>query len=84
MLSLLISLFVGALFGVGLSLTTSLHPAVYVLAASVVFLVLYFILMRQVMNKVNYLVESAQKDLMANRAEKAIATIKLTQKKYGP
>jgi predicted Zn-dependent protease len=84
MLSLLISLGVGALFGVGLSLTTSLHPAVYVLAASVVFIVLYFILMRQVMNKVNSLVESAQKDLMANRSEKAIATIKLTQKKYGP
>ena len=84
MLSLLISLVAGALFGVGLSQTTSLHPAVFVLAASVVFMLIYFILMKQVMNKVNTLVESAQKDLMANRPEKAIASIRLAQKKYGP
>lgn len=84
MLSLLISLVVGALFGFGLSLTTSLHPMVYLIAATVVFLVIYFILMRKVMNKVNTLVESAQRDLMANRTEKAVAAIQHAKKKYGP
>lgn len=84
MLSMLISLAVGALFGFGLSLTTSLHPVVYVLAGSAVFMALYFILAKKIMGKVNELVESAQRDLMANRKEKAVATIKTVQKKYGP
>ncbi|MDT8440348.1 MAG: hypothetical protein RQ723_01645 [Desulfuromonadales bacterium] len=82
MLSLLISLVVGALFGVGLSLTTSLHPVVYVIAALIVFMLLYIILMRRVMNRINVLVEGAQRDLMASRPEKAVASLLLAKKKY--
>ncbi|MBW2451530.1 MAG: hypothetical protein JRE16_07345 [Deltaproteobacteria bacterium] len=84
MFSLLISLAVGLLFGFGLSLTTGLHPAVYVVVGSIVFMVLYFILMRKIMKKVSDGVEAAQRDLMANRPEKAVATIKSVQKQYGP
>lgn len=84
MLSLLISLAVGALFGFGLSLTTSLHPVVYVISALIVFMILYILLMRRVMSRINVLVEGAQRDLMANRAEKAVASLLLAKKKYGP
>lgn len=84
MLSLLICLAVGALFGFGLSLTTSLHPVVYVIVSSVVFMILYFLMMRKVMYKLNAMVEGAQKDLMANRPEKAVATLQLAKKKIGP
>ena len=82
MLSLLISLAIGAVFGLGLSYTTSLHPVVYVLSGCVVFMSIYFILMRKIMGKVNEGVEAAQRDLMANRPEKAVAQIQAVQQKY--
>lgn len=82
MLSLLISAAAGLFFGVALNMTTSLHPSAYVIAATIVFAVIYIILVKKIMNKVNEAVESAQRDLMANRAEKAVATIKAVQKKY--
>lgn len=84
MLSLLISLAIGALFGVGLSFTTSLHPAVYALSGSIVFMVIYFLLMRKIMKKVAESVEVSQRDLMANRPEKAVAQILAVKKKYSP
>ncbi len=84
MLSLLISIAAGLLFGVALNMTTSMHPSAYVIAGTIVFAVIYIILVKKIMNKVNVAVESAQRDLMANRGEKAVATITAVQKKYSP
>jgi len=84
MYSSLIALIVGALVGGGLALATSLHPAIAVTVGAVVFALVYVLLMRQVMNKVNALMETAQKDLMANRPEKAIKVLEAAQKQYGP
>ena len=84
MLSLLISLVAGLVFGMALKMTTSPHPAVYVIAGTIVFGVIYMILIRKIMNAINVAVEAAQRDMMANRAEKAVATIEAVQKKYAP
>jgi tetratricopeptide (TPR) repeat protein len=83
MLSVLIALVAGGLLGSALFYTTSLHPAISVAVGSVTFGLIYFLLMKQIMSKVNVLMEAAQKDIMANRAEKAVKTLEAAQKKYG-
>ncbi len=45
---------------------------------------MYAVVLRQVMLKINAAVEGAQKDLAANRTEKAIRIIEDVQKKFGP
>jgi len=82
MLSLLISSAVAALFGVALHLTTSLHPVIPVIAAMVVFTLIYILMLKQVMNRINVAMEAVQKDLMANRPEAAIHKLENMQKKY--
>ena len=82
MLSLLISSAVAILFGVALHLTTSLHPVIPFIAGMVVFTLIYILMLKQVMNRINVAMESVQKDLMANRPEAAIRKLENMQKKY--
>jgi len=83
MLSVLISLAAGAVATV-LLLLTSLHYAFAVILGTLVFAGVYAIVLRQVMLKINTAVEVAQKDLAANRIEKAIRIIEDVQKKFSP
>jgi tetratricopeptide (TPR) repeat protein len=82
MLSLLITLAAGVVATL-LLLLTPLHYAFAVLLGALVFAGAYAILLRQIMLKINAAVEVAQKDLAANRIEKAIRVIEEVQKKYG-
>jgi len=83
MFSLLISLAAGVVATL-LLLLTPLHYAFAVLLGTLVFAGVYAIILRQVMLKINAAVESAQKDLAANRVDKAIRVIEEVQRKYGP
>ncbi len=83
MFSLLISLAAGVVATL-LLLLTPLHYAFAVLLGTLVFAGVYAIVLRQVMLKINAAVESAQKDLAANRTDKAIRVIEEVQRKYGP
>jgi tetratricopeptide (TPR) repeat protein len=83
MLSLLISLAAGAVATV-LLLFTPLHYAFAVIAGTLVFAGVYALVLRQVMLKINTAVEIAQKDLAANRIDKAVRVIEDVQKKFGP
>ncbi len=82
MFSVIISLAVGAVFGVGLFYTTSLHPVVSVIAGTLVFAVVYILMLKQLMKKVNDGMEAAQKDLMANRPERAVILLTEVKNKY--
>lgn len=83
MLSLLISLAAGVVVTL-LLLLTPLHYAFAVIIGAVVFAGIYAIVLRQVMQKINVAVEVAQKDLAANRVEKAVRVIEDVQKKFSP
>ena len=67
-----------------LLLLTPLHYAFAILLGALVFAGVYAVVLRQVMLKINVAVETAQKDLAANRIEKAIRLIEEVQKKYAP
>jgi len=82
MLSVIISLAIAGLFGGALYLTTSLHPVVPVLGGMIVFTIIYILLLKQVMNRVNTSMESVQKDIMANRPDAAIHKLEAMKKKY--
>ena len=82
MFSVLISLVVAAAFGAALFFTTSLHPVVPVIAGLVVFTLIYILLLKQVMKRINDAMEGVQKDIMANRPEAAIHRLETVQKKY--
>jgi len=82
MLSTLIALAVGALFGAALHFTTSLHPVVPAIAGVVVFSVIYVILLKKIMGRINAAMESVQKDIAANRPEAAIHKLEDVKKKY--
>jgi len=82
MLSVLISFAVAALFAGALHLTTSLHPVVPLLAGLIVFTIIYILMLKQVMNRINISMEAVQKDIMANRPEAAILKLENMQKKY--
>lgn len=85
MLSLLISLAAGTVVTVLLLFAfQSLHYAFSILLGTLVFAGVYAVVLRQVMLKINAAVEGAQKDLAANRTEKAIRIIEDVQKKFGP
>jgi tetratricopeptide (TPR) repeat protein len=82
MLSVLISFAVAALFAGALHLTTSLHPVVPLLAGLIVFTIIYILMLKQVMNRINISMEAVQKDIMSNRPEAAILKLENMQKKY--
>ncbi|TLM59323.1 MAG: hypothetical protein FDZ69_14185 [Deltaproteobacteria bacterium] len=84
MLSLLISLAVGIVVATLLLLADLMHPAFAVILATIAFAGVYAVIIRQVMLKLNAAVEVAQKDLAAQRIEKAIRVIEDVQKKFGP
>ena len=84
MLSLLIALAVGIVVAVALLLADFMHPALSVILGTLAFAGVYALVLRQVMLKINAAVETAQKDLAANRVEKAIRIIEEVQKKYAP
>lgn len=82
MLSTIIALAVGTIFGVAFHYTTSLHPVVPVIAGVVVFSVIYVILLKKIMAKINEAMEAVQKDIAANRPDAAIHKLETAQKKY--
>lgn len=83
MLSLLISLAAAMAVTIPL-LFAPMHPALAVIIGAVVFAGVYAVVLRQVMLKINAAVEVAQKDLAANRVEKAVRVIEDVQKKFSP
>jgi len=82
MFSTFIALAVGALFGVALHYTTSLHPVVPLLAAVIVFTFVYVMLLKKIMGKINDAMGAVQKDIAANRPDAAIHKIEAVKKKY--
>jgi tetratricopeptide (TPR) repeat protein len=84
MLSLLISLAVGTIVTALLLFADLMHPAFAVILGTLAFAGIYAVVLRQVMLKLNTAVESAQKDLAANRVEKAVRVVEEVQKKFGP
>jgi tetratricopeptide (TPR) repeat protein len=82
MLSTLIALAVGVLFGLALHFTTSLHPVVPLIAGMVVFTAIYVIVLKKIMARINQAMEAVQKDIAANRPEAAIHKLEAVQKKY--
>jgi hypothetical protein len=82
MLSLLISLAAGTVATV-LLLLTPLHYGFAVILGTLVCVGVYALVIRQVMLKLNTAVEVAQKDLAANRIDKAIRVIEDVQKRFG-
>lgn len=84
MLSLLIALAAGVAVTLSLLLIESLHAAFAVILGALAFAGVYALVLRQVMLKLNAAVEVAQKDLAANRVEKAIRVIEDVQKRFGP
>lgn len=75
MLNLIISLILSLIVSFALSQAAGLDNWIAIAASLVVFALVYFLTSRHVMKKVGELMESAQKDVQANRAEKAIKTL---------
>lgn len=74
------SLFAGLTFA--LIYFAQLHFAAASMAGMLVFVVVYFILTRIIMKKIGALMETAQRDIQAGRAEKAVKTLQ-SGYKYG-
>ncbi len=83
MLTLIISAAVGIAVAALVVVLTGLEMIWAPLIGSLVFAVVFFVMMRIFMKKVNMMVELAQREMMANHPEKAIQTLQETQKKYG-
>ncbi len=75
MLNLAISLLLSILLHVGLSLFAPVEQWIVSIASVVTFLLMYYLLTRFVMKKIGVLMETAQRDLQAGRAEKAIKVL---------
>ncbi len=76
MLNFLIAFIFATLAVVPLNLVYHVEQLYCGIVLVVIFAVLYFFLSKRTMNKVMELVQSSQKDMQANRAERAIATLK--------
>jgi tetratricopeptide (TPR) repeat protein len=72
MLNLAVSLLLSILLHVGLSLFAPVEQWIVSIASVVTFLLVYYLLTRFVMKKIGVLMETAQRDLQAKRAEKAV------------
>src|SRR6056297_1493408 len=83
MLTLIISAAVGVAVAALIVVLTGLEMMYAPLIGTVVFAIVFFIMMRILMKKVNTTVEGAQRDMMANHMDKAIQKLLETQKKYG-
>lgn len=82
MLSVLIAAGLSAATSLTLQYAAGLEIWIAILASLVVFAAVYFLLLRIVMKKVSVIMETAQRDIQANRAEKAIKTLQQAYK-YG-
>ncbi len=76
MLNFLIAFVFGTLSAVPLNIVYAVDIVYCGVVSVVIFGAVYFFLSRNTMNKVMELVKSSQHDLQANRAEKALATLK--------
>lgn len=83
MLTLIISAAAGVAVAALIVVLTGLEMMYAPLIGTVVFAIVFFIMMRILMKKVNTTVEGAQRDMMANHMDKAIQKLLETQKKYG-
>jgi len=75
MLSVLIAAALSAATSLTLQYAAGLEIWIAILASLAVFAVVYFVLLRVVMKKVGVIMEAAQRDIQANRSEKAIKTL---------
>jgi len=82
MLSVLIAAACSAATSLALQFGAGLEIWVAILVSLAVFAVVYFVILRIVMKKVGAIMETAQRDIQANRAEKAIKTLEQAYK-YG-
>ena len=78
MLTLFISLAIGALVGAGLHLTTGWVLGYIIAIGVLVATAVYFLIYRQLSKKIQAAMEVVQRDMMANRIEKAIKTLEST------
>jgi len=83
MYNLLISLFCSTAVMFSMMELAGQSPLVSVIASVLVFVVSYLLLMRAVMKKFGALMEEAQRDVQANRADRAIQVMK-SAFKYAP
>jgi tetratricopeptide (TPR) repeat protein len=83
MLNLAISLLVSLLVTAGLTFAAGLNVWYSSIISLLVFAGLYILLTRIVMKKLSLLMETAQRDIQAGRAEKAVKTLE-SGFKYGP
>jgi tetratricopeptide (TPR) repeat protein len=75
MLNLALSLLASVLVHLGLTLFAGVEPWIAGTAAIVTFFLLYFLMTRFIMKKIGILMEGAQRDLQAGRAEKAVKAL---------
>ena len=75
MLNLALSLLASVLVHLGLTLFAGVEPWIAGTAAIVTFFLLYFLMTRFIMKKIGVLMESAQRDLQAGRAAKAVKAL---------
>lgn len=83
MLTLIISAAVGTAVAALVIVLTGLELMYAPLIGTIVFAVVFFILVRVFMKKVNTMIERVQKDMMANHVDKAIQTLEEIKQKYG-
>ncbi|MEJ2201548.1 MAG: hypothetical protein P8X63_11145 [Desulfuromonadaceae bacterium] len=75
MYNVLISFFVALSVHVGVSRLTELEAWIASVASAAIFILIYFLVTRQVMKKVGAVMETAQRDIQAGRAEKAVKVL---------
>jgi predicted Zn-dependent protease len=78
MLTLIIALAAGVLVGLGLHFLAGLALMYVISAGLLVAIAIYFLIFRHLSKKIQGLMEVVQKDMMANRIEKAIKTLEGT------
>jgi len=84
MLSLIVSAAAGAAVAALVLVLTGLDIIYGPLIGTIVFAIVFFILAKVFMNKVNARVEGVQKAMMANHTDKAVQMLEEIKQKYGP
>jgi len=83
MLTLIVSAAAGIAVAALLVVLTGIELMYAPLIGTIVFAVIFFILVKVFMKKVNIMIEGVQKDMMANHTDKAIQTLQEIKKRYG-
>ena len=76
MYTMLISLAACMTVSLALQVGAGLNPWIAMLCGLAVFVVVFLLISRQMVKKINTIMETAQRDIQASRTEKAIATLK--------